>query len=309
MTRAGSGLIFTDFGLNSAANQRDLQQGQYTLYFIGDRHCQLTAQTKSDEIMHLQGNTIVITGGASGIGKAMARRFVAENPRQVVVVDIDRANAAAVAAELGCVAMAADVSVEADIERVIEQTENQVGPIDLFCSNAGVGLAPALDSANDDWQASWNINVMPHVYAARHLVPRMIERGGGYFLNTSSAAGLLNQVGGAAYATTKHAAVGFGEWLSIHHAHQGIRVSMLCPQAVRTAMTTADPGNDSIAAASVDGMMEPETLADIVVEKLREEPFLILPHTEVMEYMRRKTADYDRWLGGMNRLMQKITAR
>lgn len=259
--------------------------------------------------MELQGKTIVITGGGSGIGAAMAARFIEEKPAQVVVVDINRDNAAAIASELGCVAMAADVAKEADIARVIEQTENQVGPIDLFCSNAGVGLGATLDSDNSEWQASWDINVMPHIYAARHLVPRMVARGGGYFLNTSSAAGLLNQIGGAAYATTKHAAVGFGEWLAIHHAHQGIKVSMLCPQAVRTAMTTADLNNDSIAAASVDGMMEPEQLADIVVEQLREEPFLILPHDEVLEYMRRKTADYDRWLGGMNRLMQKITAQ
>ncbi|MGB5325415.1 MAG: SDR family oxidoreductase [Pseudomonadales bacterium] len=257
--------------------------------------------------MEIRNKTIVITGGGSGIGAALARRFKAEQPRQIVVVDINGNNAEMVADELDCIAMSADVSSETDIARIIEDTESQLGPIDLFCSNAGVGLAPQLDSDNREWQASWDINVMSHVYAARHLVPRMARRGGGYFLNTSSAAGLLSQIGGAAYAVTKHAAVGFGEWLAIHHAHQGIKVSMLCPQAVRTPMTTSDPGNDSIAAASVDGMMEPEVLADIVVEKLREEPFLILPHAEVLEYMRRKTADYDRWIGGMNRLMQTIT--
>ena len=148
---------------------------------------------------------------------------------------------------------------------------------------------------------------MSHVYAARHLVPRMIERGGGYLLNTASAAGLLNQIGGAAYGVTKHAAVGFGEWLAITHGHEGIRVSMLCPQAVRTAMTAGE--STATTAASTDGMMEPETLADAVIEGLREERFLILPHPEVLDYMRRKTADYDRWIRGMNRLMQRLTGQ
>jgi short-subunit dehydrogenase len=146
---------------------------------------------------------------------------------------------------------------------------------------------------------------MSHVYAARHLVPRMVARGGGYFLNTSSAAGLLNQIGGAAYGVTKHAAVGFGEWLAIHHKHEGINVSMLCPQAVRTAMTAVD--NDAVAAAANNGMIEPEELADCVVEGLRDESFLILPHPIVKEFMHNKTSNYDRWIGGMNKLMRKIT--
>ena len=203
------------------------------------------------------------------------------------------------------VAMTADVSVEDDIVRVIETTEAQIGPIDLFCSNAGVGIGPDLNSPNSQWQTSWDVNLMSHLYAARHLVPRMVGRGGGYFLNTASAAGLLNQVGAAAYGVTKHAAIGFGEWLAIHHQHQGIKVSMLCPQAVRTAMTASD--NDATAAASADGMMEPEELADKVVEGLRVEAFLILPHEVVLEYMRNKTANYDRWIGGMNKLMKRIT--
>lgn len=255
--------------------------------------------------MELRDKIAVITGGGSGIGKALATRFVAEGAKQVVVVDINTENAKAVAKELGCIAMTADVSREEDIRRVIEDTETRVGPIDLFCSNAGVGLGESLDSPNNEWQLSWDINVMPHVYAARHLVPRMVARGGGYFLNTASAAGLLNQIGGSAYAVTKHAAVGFSEWLAIHHAHEGIKVSLLCPQAVRTPMTESD--NDSVAAASVDGMMEPEELAEIVVEKLKDESFLILPHGEVLEYMQRKTSNYDRWISGMNRLMKKLT--
>ena len=254
--------------------------------------------------MELNSKIAVITGGGSGIGRALAARFMAEGARQVVVVDINAENAAAVARELGCAAMTADVSVEADIARVIEETESSVGPIDLFCSNAGVGLGETPASPNAEWQLSWDVNVMPHVYAARYLVPRMVARGGGYLLNTASAAGLLSQIGGAAYAVSKHAAVGFAEWLAIHHAHEGIKVSLLCPQAVRTPMTAGD--NEGVAAASVDGMMEPEDLAEIVIAGLRSERFLILTHEQVLEYMRRKTSDYDRWIGGMNRFMKKL---
>jgi NAD(P)-dependent dehydrogenase (short-subunit alcohol dehydrogenase family) len=248
---------------------------------------------------------IVITGGGSGIGRALAVRFHAEGAQKIIAVDITLGNAEGTAQMVGGIAMMADVAVEADIQRVIEDTESTVGPIDLFCSNAGVGMGENIDSPNEEWQAIWDINVMSHVYAARHLVPRMVSRGGGYFLNTSSAAGLLNQIGGAAYGVTKHAAVGFGEWLAIHHQHEGIKVSMLCPQAVRTAMTAID--NDAVAAAASNGMIEPEELAETVVEELRKESFIILPHPIVLEYMRNKTTNYDRWIGGMNKLMRKIT--
>jgi len=257
--------------------------------------------------VELKDKIIVITGSASGIGRALAIRFKAEGAKQIVAVDINIAGAQETAEMIGGVAMNADVSKEEDILRVIEETEAQVGPIDLFCSNAGVGMAESLDSSNREWQMSWDINVMSHLYAARHLVPRMVARGGGYFLNTSSAAGLLNQIGGAAYGVTKHAAVGFGEWLAIHHQHEGIKVSMLCPQAVRTPMTDSD--NDAIAAAVSNGMIEPEELAESVVEGLREESFVILPHPIVLDFMRNKTANYDRWIGGMNKLMRKITGR
>ena len=257
--------------------------------------------------VELKDKIIVITGAASGIGRALAIRFKAEGAKQIVAVDINIAGAQETAEMIGGVAMNADVSKEEDILRVIEETEAQVGPIDLFCSNAGVGMAESLDSSNREWQMSWDINVMSHLYAARHLVPRMVARGGGYFLNTSSAAGLLNQIGGAAYGVTKHAAVGFGEWLAIHHQHEGIKVSMLCPQAVRTPMTDSD--NDAIAAAVSNGMIEPEELAESVVEGLREESFVILPHPIVLDFMRNKTANYDRWIGGMNKLMRKITGR
>lgn len=254
--------------------------------------------------MEVRDKIIVVTGAASGIGKALATRFKAEGAKQVVAVDLNELGAQATADDLGCVSMKADVSLESDIVSVIEGTEANIGPIDLFCSNAGIGMGPDLTSPNSEWQKSWDVNVMPHVYAARHLVPRMIARGGGYFLNTASAAGLLNQIGGAAYGVTKHAAVGFGEWLALTHGHEGIKVSLLCPQAVRTPMIADGAAS---AAAAGDGMMEPEVLADFVIEGLHAESFLILPHPEVLEYMQRKTADYDRWIGGMNRLHRRLT--
>lgn len=256
--------------------------------------------------MDIKDKTIVVTGAASGIGRALVRRFAAEGARSVVSVDLNTEGAAATAAEVGGLALTANVSIEADIAEVIETTESGVGPIDLFCSNAGIGIGMDLDAPNHEWQMSWDVNVMSHVYAARHLVPRMTLRGGGYFLNTASAAGLLNQIGGAAYGVSKHAAVGFGEWLALSHQHKGIRVSMLCPQAVRTAMTRDSAATAAAAAAAADGLMEPDRLTDFVIEGLADERFLILPHPEVIEYMRRKTADYDRWIAGMNRLQQRL---
>ena len=255
--------------------------------------------------MNLQNKIVVVTGAGSGIGRALVVRFKAEGAKHVVSVDINPESAEQTADLIGDRSFEVDVSNESDVARLIKMTEEQVGPIDLFCSNAGIGLGKDLHSAtNEDWQKSWDINVMSHVYAARHLVPRMIERGGGYFLNTASAAGVLNQIGSATYGVTKHAAVGFGEWLAIHHKHEGIKVSMLCPQAVRTAMYRQ--GTDSSAAAGVDGVMEPEELADVVVRELEQESFMILPHPIVLEYMRNKTSNYDRWIGGMHKLMRKI---
>ncbi len=255
--------------------------------------------------MELKGKIVVVTGAASGIGRALVKKFTEEGAKHVVSVDLNLDGTEETVSLYGGTAMQANVAKEEDIKAVIDRTESEIGPIDLFCSNAGIGRSPDLESPNEGWQESWDVNVMSHVYAARHLVPKMIARGGGYFLNTASAAGLLNQIGGASYGTTKHAAVGFGEWLALTYAHKGIRVSMLCPQAVRTAMTANvdDPG---IQAAATDGMMEPDYLADVVVDGLREERFVILPHPEVAEYMQRKTADYDRWIKGMNRMHQKI---
>jgi NAD(P)-dependent dehydrogenase (short-subunit alcohol dehydrogenase family) len=241
---------------------------------------------------------VVVTGAASGIGRALCQRFAAEGAKLVVCSDIDGAGARAVAEEVGGVAFTTNVAREADIEHLITTVETDHGPIDLFCSNAGIGIGGGAEASNEGWQRIWDINVMAHVWAARHLVPRMIARGGGYLLNTSSAAGLLSQIGSAPYAVTKHAAVGLAEWLAITHGDQGIKVSVLCPQAVRTAMTADNP--DGV--ASVDGMIEPEDVAECCVRGIEAETFLILPHPVVLDYMRRKTGDYDRWIGGMRKL-------
>ena len=256
--------------------------------------------------MELRDRVCVVTGGASGIGRALAARFVAEGARAVVVVDRDADGVQAVAAELGAVGMQADVAREEDVLRVIDDTETRCGPIDLFCSNAGILLLGGAEVPTEDWQRIWEVNVMAHVFAARHLVPRMLERGGGYLLQTASAAGLLSQIGSAPYSVTKHAAVGFAEWLSITYGDRGLRVSVLCPQAVRTAMTDGIPGGG---VAGVDGMLEPERIADVVVEALAAERFLVLPHPTVAEYVRRKGEDVERWVRGMRRLQARFEGR
>jgi NAD(P)-dependent dehydrogenase (short-subunit alcohol dehydrogenase family) len=222
--------------------------------------------------------------------------------KKIVVADLDAEGAKAVAEEIDGIAMGVDVSDQAQIVNLIDTTENEVGPIDLFCSNAGIGIGQDIDTPDDVWQTIWEVNTMAHVWAARALVPRMIKRGGGYLLNTSSAAGLLSQIGSVTYAVTKHAAVALAEWLSITYGDRGIKVSVLCPQAVRTAMTAGGPG-----VAGVDGMIEPEVAVEAVVETLREERFLVLPHPEVAEYIKRKTSDYDRWLTGMRRLQAQYS--
>lgn len=249
--------------------------------------------------MELEGKIVVVTGAASGIGKAMVQRFHREGAARVVAADLDADGAAAVAAEVDGWSMAVDVGREADVVALIEQTEERFGPIDLFCSNAGIGIGRGLDEPDEVWQKIWQVNTMSHVYAARHLVPRMKARGGGYLLNTASAAGLLSQIGSVTYAVTKHAAVALAEWIAITHGRDGIKVSVLCPQAVRTAMTAGGPG-----VAGVDGMIEPEEAAEAVVQALRDERFLVLPHPVVAEYIKRKTGDYDRWLRGMQRLQE-----
>jgi len=260
--------------------------------------------------MKLEGRIVVVTGGAAGIGRALCERFHREGARAVIVVDLDAGEAARVAQTIGGVAMAADVGVSADVERVVEETEARVGPIDLFCSNAGLlFMDPDFDDAASDpvesWTRGWNVHVMAHVHAARALVPRYRARGGGAFLHTVSAAGLLSQIGSGVYSTTKHAAIGFAEHLAITHRDDNIKVSVLCPQAVDTAMLRA-AGPSS---ASVDGVITAEQVAEAVVQGLAEERFLILPHPEVLTYLQRKTADYDRWLAGMARLRRTVRDR
>lgn len=248
--------------------------------------------------MDIAGKGIVVTGAASGIGKALAERFAADGAKFVACADLDGESANAVAGAIGQPAFTCDVSREEEIRSLIETVEVEHGPIDLFCSNAGIGFGGGAEVENEKWQLIWEVNVMAHVWAARHMIPRMVARGGGYLLNTSSAAGLLSQVGSAPYAVTKHAAVGLAEWLALTHGDDGIKVSVLCPQAVRTKMTA---GNEE-GIASIDGMMEPPDVADACVRAIAEKTFLVLPHPEVVEYMRKKTENYDRWIGGMRKL-------
>jgi NAD(P)-dependent dehydrogenase (short-subunit alcohol dehydrogenase family) len=256
--------------------------------------------------MKLYAKHTVVTGGASGIGRALCRRFAEEGARAVVVADLDGDGAKEVADEIGALAVRTDVGDEAQVRALVEAAERENGPIDLFCSNAGIGLAGGVEAPNEGWQRIWDVNVMAHIYAARAVVPSMLERGEGYLLSTSSAAGLLSAIGSAPYSVTKHAAVGLAEWLSITYGSRGIGVSVICPQAVRTAMTAGLPGGGP---AGVDGMIEAEEVADCVVAGLAEERFLILPHPTVEEYMRRKVSDYDRWLRGMRRLQDQFIPR
>ncbi len=257
--------------------------------------------------MKLDGKVAVITGGGSGIGKAMAERFRAEGAAGLLIADLDGDAAETVAKAVGGVAVKTDVADEADIKRMVALAEARFGRIDLMCSNAGVSVRdPDFDNAtsasNETWMLGWTVNVMAHVYAARAALPGMIARGGGYFLHTVSAAGLLSQPGSPAYATTKHAAVGFAEALAITHRRDNIGVSILCPQAVDTPMIRGARGSQA-----VDGVMSPQDVAECVVEGLAQESFLILPHPQVLTYMQRKTGDYDRWIGGMVRLRERIS--
>jgi NAD(P)-dependent dehydrogenase (short-subunit alcohol dehydrogenase family) len=255
--------------------------------------------------MELQDRHAVVTGGASGIGAALAHRFAAEGAR-VVVADLDGDGAESVARDIGGLGVRTDVSREDEIERLVAQAEEANGPIDLFFSNAGVpgpggGPVEATDAAA--WQQTWDVNVMAHVWAARALLPGMLDRGDGYLLNTASAAGLLTHVAALPYTVTKHAAVALAEWLSINYADKGVRVSCLCPQAVRTPMMMATVGDSTGASVLASGaMIEPEDVAETVVEGIRDERFLILPHPEVADYMAVKATRPERWLAGMRKL-------
>lgn len=258
--------------------------------------------------MRVEGKVVVVTGAAAGIGRALCRAYGRAGAATVVAADLDESGAKTVAAEIRGLAFCCDVSREDDLVEMISHVERDIGPIDLFCSNAGVALGfdPASENvasaSNASWQRSWQVNVMAHVYAARALVPRMRSRGSGYFLNTVSAAGLLSQVGGAAYATTKHAAIGFAESLAIAHRDHGIKVSVLCPQGVDTGMLRGLPKGPQ----SGDGVLSADEVANSALEGLAAENFLILPHAEIARYMRNKVDDYDRWIGGMAKLQRSF---
>jgi NAD(P)-dependent dehydrogenase (short-subunit alcohol dehydrogenase family) len=254
--------------------------------------------------MHLSGKVVVVTGGGTGIGRALCRRFAAEGARAVVVADLNGETARQVAAEIGGTAIEADVSREADVQRLVAQAIAQHGAIDLFCSNAGIAVDGDEHTPTAEWERCWDVNVMAHVYAARAVLPGMLARGAGYLLQTVSAAGLLTHPQSATYAVTKHASLAFAEWLSMTYGDRGITVSALCPQGVRTDMLrrAASGGRTFL----LDSALEPEQVADDVVKGLAAERFLILPHAEVAEYVRWKAADHDRWLKGMRRLRESL---
>jgi NAD(P)-dependent dehydrogenase (short-subunit alcohol dehydrogenase family) len=250
--------------------------------------------------MEIRGKVAIVTGGGSGIGAASARRFAQDGARGVVVADLNLAGAQAVANDIGAAAIAVkcDVSRESDIEALVGQAKQKFGQVDIYFSNAGIlGTMGGMELEDALWQKMWEVHGMAHVWAARHVVPEMVERGEGYFIITASAAGLLNIVESPPYGVTKHAAVAIAEWLRIAYGRRGLRVSCLCPQSVATAMTAQGTGS-----AGLDGVLTAEQVAQDVVDVMREEKFLVLPHPEVAKYFQAKGQDYDRWLGGMQKL-------
>ena len=254
--------------------------------------------------MQIIGKVVIVTGGGNGIGRALCRRFAVECAKTIVVVDLDEAAAQRVADEIGGVPVAADVSREGDVQRVVAEVVKRHGAIDLFCSNAGIAVDGDESTPSEEWQRCWDVNVMAHVYAARAVVPGMLARGEGYLLQTVSAAGLLTHPHSATYAVTKHASLAFAEWLSMAYGDRGITVSALCPQGVRTDMLQrASAGGRTFL---VDSAVAAEQVADDVVKGIGEGRFLILPHPEVADYFRRKADDYDRWLRGMRRLRSTL---
>jgi NAD(P)-dependent dehydrogenase (short-subunit alcohol dehydrogenase family) len=252
--------------------------------------------------MEIRDRVVVVTGGGGGIGGALCRRFAADGAKHVVVSDIDQQAAQAVAAEIGGTAVRADVTVESEVAHLVGGTLKAHGRIDLYCSNAGVAFGGGPEASDQAWRQSWDVHVMAHVYAARALLPGMRARSSGYIVGTISAAGLLNHILAAPYAVTKAAGLSFFEWMAIAYHDEGIRISALCPQGVRTAMLAQEGERNFLTA----GALEPEQVADAVVQAIRDERFLILPHPAVSEFFQRKAADYDRWLRGMRRLRARI---
>jgi NAD(P)-dependent dehydrogenase (short-subunit alcohol dehydrogenase family) len=261
--------------------------------------------------MDLTDRVVVVTGGAHGIGAALGRRFLAAGAATVVLADIDADGARATAAGCGAAASYVDVADEASVGALVTDTLDRYGRIDVFCANAGITTGAGLDATTDDWQRSWSVNVLGHVYAARAVLPSMLERGFGYLLHTCSAAGLLTAIDDAPYAVTKHAAVAFAEWLAVTYGDRGIRVSALCPQGVDTAMLRdglAAGHRGAVVTAAAGRVLRPDEVADAVVAGLAAERFLILPHPQVQEYEQRRVLDRDRWLSGMRRVAGKADA-
>ena len=273
--------------------------------------------------MELKDRVVVVTGAGSGIGEAIARAAHAAGARHVVVADLHGDEAERVAVDIGGTAVAIDVRDESAIQQMVESTLDAHGPIDLFVSNAGFVTAAGLEDTNDAIQTMWEVHCMAHIYAARAVLPSMIARSEGYILSTASAAGLLTRIGSMAYSMTKAAAVSLAEWLSISHHHQGIRFSVLCPQAVATNIVRNSPQNSMAAArtggaegaddngfeggvASGDGVLDPADVAQLCLQAIRDEQFLILPHPEVATYTERKAIDRDRWLCGMRRFQSAL---
>ena len=262
--------------------------------------------------MDLQDKNIVVTGAGGGIGAALVRRFAQDGPRTIVLADVDGAAAQAVLDELepgfDTVVVEADLGTESGNVEVVRAAE-EYGPVDLLCLNAGIAVGGGVEAPDEDWYRIFDVNVMAHVWAVRAALPGMLAEGSGYILTTASAAGLLTNLGAAPYAVTKHAAVALAEWLAITHGDQGIKVSCLCPQGVRTKMLFPDDEDlaQSTGAESVrmQGVIEPDELAEVVAAGLADERFLILPHPEVLDYWRRKTDDYDRWIAGMRKLQAR----
>ena len=251
--------------------------------------------------MEIKNKRVVVTGAASGIGKALCEAFQEAEAQSIVCVDLNLDGAKETADSLGGIAVQANVGQEPDIISVIEKANSLSGGIDIFCSNAGIGGVPGFfEVETTDWQNIWEVNVQSHIFAAKHVLPQMLDRGEGYLMSTASAAGLLTQIGSAGYSVTKAAAVSFAEWIKITYGSKGIGVSCLCPQAVRTAMTAQGAG-----VAGVDGMMEPEDVAKDVLDAIEKNRFLVTPHPEVLEYVSRKGNDRDRWISGMQRLQER----
>ena len=253
--------------------------------------------------MKVASKTVVVTGGASGIGRALVKKFKQEGAANIVIADINQEELNEFNQEIDGKAIVCDVTSEEQVKALVQSTERDFGRIDLFCGNAGIIIRGGVEVPNESWEQIWQVNVMAHVYATRHALPAMLKRGEGYFLITASAAGLLSQVGSATYSVTKHAALALAEWLLITHGAQGIKVSALCPQAVVSKMTATSKGGG---VSGQDGVLEAEIVANDVIEALDEERFMILPHPEVEKYFQRKASDYQRWIHGMQRLREKL---